>query len=113
MRLHTVPATVSARRRWGGDPDAPAAAAPHGRAYEDLARRGAERCGLVELASRTVGAPFVGVVAASLVIAEVMRRLEGGPCLEVLDLTLRDLGSCQAVSGAAPRRFNPGFADLV
>jgi len=113
MRLHTFPATVSARRRWGGDPGAAAAPPPQGAAYADLGRRGLARCGLVELASRTVGAPFVGVVAATLVIAEVMRRLAGGPGLEILDLTLRDLGARQAVSGPQLARFNPGFADLA
>jgi hypothetical protein len=112
MRLHTFPASVSARRRWAGHPGAPAAVVPQTDAYEDLARRGAERCGLVELASRTVGAPFVGVVAATLVVAEVLRRLTGGPSLEVLDLTLRDLASRQAVGGPSPPRFNPGYVPL-
>lgn len=113
MRLHTFPATVSARRRWGGDPGAAAAPPPHGAAYADLEARGLGHCGLVELASRTVGAPFVGVVAATLVVGEIMRRLAGGPGLEILDLTLRDLKGRQAVLGAPSTRFNPGFADLT
>lgn len=113
MRLHTFPATVSARRRWGGDPGAAAAPPPHVAAYADLEARGLARCGLIELASRTVGAPFVGVVAATLVIGEVVRRLAGGPALEVIDLTLRDLTSRQMVPGAPSARFNPGFVDLT
>jgi len=112
MRLHTFPATVSARRRWGGDPGAAAAPPPHSAAYADLEARGLARCGLIELASRTVGAPFVGVVAATLVVGEVVRRLAGGPALEVIDLTLRDLTSRQMVPGAPLTRFNPGFVDL-
>ena len=44
-------------------------------AYKDLGRQGADRCGLVELATRTVGAPFVCVVAATLVrYHDVVRR---------------------------------------
>lgn len=41
-------------------------------------------CGLTQLASRTVGVPFVGLIAACLTIAEVLRRLHGGAALEFL-----------------------------
>jgi hypothetical protein len=62
------------------------------------------------LASRTVGDPFVGATAASLVIAEVLRRLNGGPSLEVLDMTLRDPTSRAAIQGSVVQdRLNPGF----
>jgi hypothetical protein len=116
MRLHAYPATVSAQRRWAGVGDSRADAARTATtkaAYRDLSDRGLDECGLVEIASRTVGAPFVGVIAASLALMEIVRRLNGGPGLEVLDLSLRELSGRQGVEAARQRRFNPGFTDLT
>lgn len=45
-----------------------------------------ERCGVVELAGRAVGASFVGVLAAGLGVNEVLRRLAGAPGTAVLTL---------------------------
>jgi hypothetical protein len=108
MRMHAFPASVTARAKWGGRERE--AAEPRPGAYADLARRGIDRCGLVRLASRTVGAPFVGAAAAALVVSEVLRRLNGGCGLEVVDMTLRDPRLRSVVAGiATPTRFNPGF----
>lgn len=110
LRLHTFPGSTTARKRWGGASGTNGAPMPETSAYRNLAQRGVDSCGLVRLATRTVGAPFVGTTAASLVVAEVLRRLNGGPALEVLDMTLRDPRSRAAVRAAgAPARFNPGF----
>jgi hypothetical protein len=51
-------------------------------AYQALQDAGMDRCGLAQLASRTVGVPFVGLIAGCLVIAELLRRLHGGVSLE-------------------------------
>lgn len=112
MRMHTFPASVSAQAKWGGA--AAAAESPiDAPAYEALKRKGADQCGLVELASRTVGAPFVGIVAAGLTLSEIIRRLSGGPAFEVVDLTLRDLGArTLAPATVSAVAFNPGFASL-
>jgi hypothetical protein len=80
--------------------------------YQDLADRGLDDCGLLEIASRTVGVPFVGVIAAALALMEIVRRLNHGPSLDVLDLTLRDVGVRQGVEGRALKRFNPGYTNL-
>ena len=115
MRLHAYPATVSARNRWagaGGSRAGETRGATTKAAYRDLSARGLDECGLVEIASRTVGAPFVGVIAASLALMEIVRRLNSGPGFEVIDLTLRDLSGRQGVGGTRLRRFNPGFAEL-
>ena len=115
MRLHTFPARVAARTRWNATE---AARTEVGReatthsAYQDLSDRGVDACGLLEIASRTVGAPFVGVVAATLAYMEIARRMNGGLGLEVMDLTLRDIAGRQGVEGAGLRRFNPGFGEL-
>ena len=37
-----------------------------------------DRCGVTLLAGKAVGAPFVGTLAATLVLAEVLRLLHGG-----------------------------------
>ena len=115
MRLHTFPGSVTARKRWGGEETIRAAdhqCAAGSAAYKDLSTRGLDDCGLLEIASRTVGVPFVGVIAATLALMEIVRRLNGGVGLEVMDLTLRDLSARQGVEGQRLRRFNPGFTDL-
>jgi hypothetical protein len=43
-------------------------------AYQSLKREGMDSCGLAQLASRTVGVPFVGLIAACLVVSELLRR---------------------------------------
>lgn len=87
LRLHTLPASRSAADIWPVTVESPAAiAAP---AYTKLLRDGIlDRCGMTLLAGKAVGAPFVGAVAATLVIAEVLRLLHGGPLLQLLDLDL-------------------------
>lgn len=115
MRLHTFPGPVVARARWGETSSwrtADAKALATATAYQDLIARGVDDCGLLEIASRSVGVPFVGVIAATLALMEIVRRLNQGPGLGVLDLTLRDLGSRQGVGGQALKRFNPGYTIL-
>lgn len=110
LRLHTFPASTSARKKWGEVDGAATVQPPQPSAYARLAEEGMDRCGLVRLASRTVGAPFVGATAAALVIAEVLRRLNGGKMLEVVDMTLRDLSSRTIVNSSnRVTSFNPGF----
>jgi hypothetical protein len=115
MRLHTFPGLVTARARWGeasSTRTADAKAVAEASAYQDLVARGLDDCGLLEIASRTVGVPFVGVIAATLALMEIVRRLNQGPGLGVLDLTLRDLSAMQGVAGQTLKRFNPGYTTL-
>ena len=51
-------------------------------AYRAMKKAGADACGLTQLASRTVGVPFVGLIAGLVVIGELLRRLHGGIALE-------------------------------
>jgi hypothetical protein len=109
MRLHTFPAARTSAAIWGADGQADAAPVSEN-AYRDLEGRGFDKCGLVELATRTVGAPFVGLVAASLALGEMIRRLGGLAGTEVIDLTLRDISNRSVIAAAMPMRgFNPGF----
>ncbi|HKX50768.1 MAG TPA: thiamine biosynthesis protein ThiF [Candidatus Binatia bacterium] len=82
VALHTFPASRTAGDIWARQ----AAGAPDNfedmPAYQALRDAGMDKCGLAQLASRTVGIPFVGLIAACLVIAELLRRLNGGMALE-------------------------------
>ena len=114
LRLHTFPASITARVKWGGNVRTAAGAEPRGSAYERLAAGGMDECGLVRLATRTVGAPFVGATAAALVVAEVLRLLNGGPMFEIIDMTLRDLASRSAVPATHRSiAWNPGYTASI
>nr|WP_298681677.1 hypothetical protein [uncultured Dongia sp.] len=69
-------------------------------AYKDLATKGLDKCGLAQLASRTVGVPFVGLIAGSLAIAEVLRRLNGGAGYGVIAGSTLSLGDVEAGPGS-------------
>jgi hypothetical protein len=77
-------------------------------AYQALEANGADQCGLTKLAGRTVGAPFVGAVAAAIVIGELLRMVNGGHAYELIDGHLRNLDHRTVVSAAAREPLNPG-----
>lgn len=105
--LHTFPASRSAGSIWGkyiGQGNQSFRAAP---AYASLAAEGMDECGLVQLASRTIAVPFVGLIAGCLVIAEVLRRLHAGIAIEVLSTSTLALGDTEVIvaNGSAPYAF--------
>src|SRR5262249_49412825 len=105
ISLHTFPASRTAEKIWGGHtttvPDVSDMPA-----YKALLRAGLDACGVTQLASRTVAVPFVGLTAASLALAELLRRLNGGPALELASLSLLSLEDIEAVQiEAAPYAF--------
>ena len=67
---------------------------------------------MIEVAGRSIGAAFVGCVAATFVLSEVLRSLAGGPRIEVLGVTLRSPHkpqvSTNTLEGTAA---NPGFVE--
>jgi hypothetical protein len=70
----------------------------------------AARCGVQEVAGRTVGAAFVGAAASTLVVAEELRALIEGPRFEVVSVSLRSPEHLAAVPNPAPGPWvNPGF----
>jgi hypothetical protein len=113
LRLHTLPASRSAAQIWPPVVERPVAEVPA--AYRKLVDSGAlDRCGMTLLAGKAVGAPFVGAVAATLVIAEVLRLLHGGPCLQLIDLDLQWLEHREIVPQKRDfSRLNPGFSKAV
>jgi hypothetical protein len=48
-------------------------------------------CGRAELAGKSVAVPFVGAAAATMVLAEAIRLLHGGPAYTDIKLALSDV----------------------
>jgi hypothetical protein len=98
ISVHTFPASRSAEEIWSrqvGQGDKSPEDMP---AYKALKSEGMDSCGLAQLASRTVGVPFVGLTAACLVIAELLRRLNGGSALELVSGSVAALEDVETVS---------------
>ena len=109
MRLHTLPGSRPAAEMWK---QTTAAESVEDRpAYTRLLMDGTlDRCGMTLLAGKAVGAPFVGAVAGTLALSEVLRLLHGGPVYQLIDVDL--LGLDQRVASKHRQDFshlNPGF----
>lgn len=112
IRLHSFPGTRAARTVWPNDAGS-AAADVTKPAYREMAEQGADACGLTRLAGRTVGAPFVGAVAGALVVAELVRLVNGDHNFELVDLHLRTPGFATTVEQNGGFAYNPGGADIA
>ncbi len=88
IRLRTFPGPSLSASVWADA--SPFPSTPLSPAYQLLLTDGADPCGVITLASRAVGAPFVGCVAAGFALAEIVRRQLGGVGLGFVDLNLRD-----------------------
>jgi hypothetical protein len=107
FRAHVFPGSRRAHDLWrndGGDGDIRIDLP----AYQALAAAGVDRCGLTQLAGRTVGAPFVGAIAATVVVGELLRMVNGAHAYELVDGHLRDLAHRTVVAGHELPPFNPG-----
>lgn len=113
MRLYTFPGPKSPRTIWGTSRKSSVALPLDRPAYTVLREAGFDECGLTLLAERTVGAPFVGVSAATLVISEVLRAVHGGKRVIACDATLAALAHRKVVLGEAQKIGNPGFTDAM
>jgi hypothetical protein len=82
-------------------------------AYEKMLKAGASRCGVTMLASRAVGAPFVGCFAASLVVAEVLRMLHGGERYAAIDLSLQSLRAGTVAAAKNPNDLWTHYNDTL
>jgi hypothetical protein len=112
IRLHTLPGRRGAGELWPIHPaDESAKLQP---AYSRLHDGGVlDRCGMTLLAGKAVGAPFVGAVAASLALSEILRLLHGARVHQVIDIDMLALE--ERVACLNPRdfsTFNPGFVGL-
>jgi hypothetical protein len=102
FRFHTLPNPRPAEEVWP-DPsteEQERQAQEHERiarenpAYAELAE---DICGRTELAGKSVAVPFVGVTAATLVLAEALRMLHDGPAYSDIKLSLSEPDSIYAI----------------
>lgn len=79
--------------------EAPGAAphVPSSPGFSDLDRR-FERCGVVTLAGKAIGVPFVGIIAAAFAVTEALKQLHGLPGSDVVsvDITMGSHASAPA-----------------
>lgn len=119
--IHSFPSGIRAATAWPDRTETSTTSSVDQPAYVDLQQRlkkhtmlsdGAIECGIIELAGRSVGAAFVGCVAATLVVAEVLRVLSGGPRFEVVSLSMRSPHKPQVADNTLQRApVNPGFVN--
>jgi hypothetical protein len=110
MRLHCLPGSRRSSEMWKA---APSAEALEDRpAYTKLVEDGTlNSCGMTLLAGKAVGAPFVGSVAATLALSEILRLLHGGPLHHLIDVDLLSLDQRATIYHTNTfATFNPGFA---
>ncbi|PZN95079.1 MAG: thiamine biosynthesis protein ThiF [Hyphomicrobiales bacterium] len=109
LRLHTLPGPRPAADMWK--------ATEAGEKVEDrpayaklLADGVLDRCGMTLLAGKAVGAPFVGAVAATFALSEILRLLHGGRVHRLIDLDLLGVEHRTIVAaGDAFAALNPGY----
>lgn len=105
IRVHSFPGPVPSAATWPS-----AVAAVHDTAdieakpaYGELRRTGhLDACGITRLAQVAVGAPFVGMAAATVVVAQAVRTVAGAPRATVVNLDLGDLSQRSALFAASP-----------
>jgi hypothetical protein len=105
--IHTFPAGRTAEKLWLPHVAQVGESFEVMPAYQALRRKGMDDCGLAQLASRTVGVPFVGLIAACVTISELLRRLHGGVALELASGSALALENLEAVT-MAPQSYTGG-----
>lgn len=82
--LHTFPSSLRAAKLWSTKDLSNTTNVLNMPAYDRSKHPDLDECGLAQLASRTVGVPYVGLTAGALAIAELLRRLHGGLATELV-----------------------------
>lgn len=106
--VHSFPSSMDAARMWSLNTGVSKSSPLTGPTYDPREFPHLDECGLAQLASRSVGVPFVGMTAAALVIGEVLRRLHSGSALELVAGSL----ACPediAVSATTAGPYDHGF----
>ena len=111
FQVHIFPAEKTARIRWkSGGASRSLNNGPIPPAYRRMLEEGLDECGVTLLSGRAVGAPFVGTVVATFIVAELVRLAYGGHRYEVIDGDLRNLAKRQVITTReATLPFNPGI----
>lgn len=106
LSMHCFPGSRSAESIWSKLIGRQAESVENMPAYQALKKKGMDGCGLAQLASRTVGVPFVGLIAACLAVSELLRRLNGGTPAEVISTSAAALDTVEMVTmQASPYAF--------
>jgi hypothetical protein len=114
FQMHCFPAERTARQRWESVDVTKSDDAFEKPAYESLAAQGVDKCGLIMLANRSVGASFVGAFTSTLVISELLRMALGAHRYAVMDGSLRSPQSFEFIRNKALfDPFNPGVTEVV
>lgn len=111
--VHTLPGEVSSATLWPEEATGSHSAAEAPAYRKLLDEKSLDQCGVTLLAGKAVGAPFVGAVAATLVVSEVLRFLHGGPVHKLIELNLVDPAYRKVLTN--PHDFsalNPGFVGV-
>jgi hypothetical protein len=95
--LHTFPASRQPDQIWRREDTGRAIEVSSMPAYSALRNSGLDTCGLAQLASRTVGVPFVGLITAALAVSELLRRLHGAGGVEVASGSALNLDDIECV----------------
>lgn len=111
IRTHTFPGQRKPSEIWTADATVQRAVELNS-VYRRLADERNDECGMTQLASRAVATPFVGALAATLVLAEVIRPLHGGGVHSTLDLQLRALRYRTGVDSLPYRGLLPPFVQV-
>jgi hypothetical protein len=110
--MHSFPASRTAEVLWSRQVSTTDESFENKPAYEALRDGGMDECGLAQLASRTVGVPFVGLIAAAIAVSELLRRLHGGAALELVSGSTAALSDIEALE--QPAAIFPGaYAGLA
>lgn len=110
MRIHTLPSSRKSSEIWRIAETRIESSLSNG--YKGLLESHLlDRCGVTMLAGKAVGAPFVGAVAACIVLSEVLRLLHGGPLHELIDLDLESLEQRTVIDHSMDfSTLNPGYS---
>jgi hypothetical protein len=95
--MHALPGSQSAAELWSRHITAADENFEDKPAYQALRQEGMDDCGLAQLASRTVGVPFVGLITAAVALSELLRRLHGGTALELASGSVAALEDVEGV----------------
>jgi hypothetical protein len=109
MRIHTLPNGRATSNLWKSD--GATEAMEEAEAYQAMLKNGElDKCGVTLLAGKAVGAPFVGAVAASLALSEILRLLHGAPVNQLIDVDLQGVEHRSVVKNLCDfSKLNPGF----
>lgn len=111
IRTHTFPGPRKPSEIWTAE-TAVQTAVELNDAYRALAEERGDLCGMTQLASRAVATPFVGAVAAALVLAEVIRPFHSGGVHWALDLQLKNPRYCTGALATPYVGTMPPFIEI-